>query len=100
MGGAHLHVLDLLHLRFGQVLLRVGVGQGAFGGVGGRRRFWGVLAFALEFAQLLLGLSGEVLVLDQSGLGVAVGGGEGVAFDGARLAETFIPPQLPSHVLH
>lgn len=74
MSGAHLHVLDLLHLRLDEVLLRVGVGQEAFGGVGGRRRLWGVLALALELAQLLLGLSGEVLVLDQSGLRVAVGG--------------------------
>lgn len=39
VGGAHLHILDFLDLRLDEVLLRVGVGQGAFGGVGGRRRF-------------------------------------------------------------
>lgn len=40
MGGAHLHVLDLLYLGFGEVLLRVGVWEGAFGSVGRWRWFW------------------------------------------------------------
>ena len=101
MGGADLEILDVLG-RFGEVLLGVGVGEGTFGRVDlwGRGCFWGVLALAIQLAELFLGLAREVLILDQSGLSVAVGGRKGVALDGARLTQSFFPPHLPSQVLH
>ena len=91
--------LCLLLVRFREVFLRVGVGESAFGRVlcGQIRR---IFAFSFEFFELFLCPAGKMLVLNESGLRVAINGRKSVSFNGACLTKPLLPPKLTSIAFH
>lgn len=91
--------LCLLLVRFCEIFLRVGVGERAFGWVlcGQIRR---IFAFSFELFKLFLCPAGKMLVLNESGLRIAIVGRKSVSFKGACLAKPLLPPKLTSIVFH
>jgi hypothetical protein len=86
-------------VRFREVFLRVGVGECAFGRVL-CAQFRRIFAFSFEFFELFLCPAGKMLVLNESGLRVAIIGRKSVSFNGACLAKALLPPNLTSIVFH